>query len=633
MRTRGSSGGAGSSRWRTGLLVPLVVGVASLSLPGFSGSTSEPERQPDIAALFGESLERRQADPGSQRPLYLPEPDGHLSTASPPTPMSNTSLVSKTAQWGRLNLPYLIADSALPFRYHVDRGLAERFGLEEVVDAMSQWDDVPGSRWATELASVVNHPGDGPRRDGHPVVYLRYDCPTGYLGTARWNTDPQRMHLDQRYGAGALYGTQVDIAVCAQIETPDQLRGLLAHEVGHVMGMAHLCEPGEVCWEPESEEAATQRCRPMYAMWGPCRAGLTERDHEAARHLYPTLSRLHGPSRVETAARASYVTTWTHTAATVVLARADQGVPEALLGAALSGALGGSLLLAVPDPVDCLRGPAASELARAAPDHGTVLLVGEWPQHCDGTLASWNLAVRRLQPPSVYPTGPGDSHASRLSVAAAQLLVETADPPVGALLVPFDEGEIATAALDGAIAAAEAGRRRQPLLLTSPRALGEDVERWLDTQPGLRELWIVGEPEPSLLADLARRGLTTVRIPGADPVARAATLASSRAPASRGTARSVVIAPSEALADAVVAAAVAGRLGVPLLLSPPQPHPGVLAWLERYAPQGGYVVGSLSGIPYPTQRAYATAVAPAENPVPSRRDAPRGLFELPHIAP
>src|SRR3546814_1114007 len=61
-------------------------------------------------------------------------------------------------------------------------------------------------------------------------------------------------------------------------------------------------------------------------------------ERTATVHSYPTIRRLSGPSRVETAARASFAAFGKNTAGAVVLARGDRSAHGPLAGAALSGA-------------------------------------------------------------------------------------------------------------------------------------------------------------------------------------------------------------------------------------------------------------------------------------------------------
>jgi hypothetical protein len=590
----------------------VLVGAVALSASALQGP--EPTLFPDIPALLGEQVERRQEIPGSRRPAFLPEARGPLSTASPPEPLSHPAIVSKLTPWGRRNLQYLVPDEALPFRYHVDRELAARFGVETVAEAIGQWDGIPGSRWATELGSVVHHPERAHRHDGHPVVHLMAHCPPHFMGVALANTAPGRASLDVRYGAGALYTPQVDIGVCPQIETVDQLRGVLAHEVGHVMGMAHLCEPGEICWDREAF-GHDHRCRPMYYAWGPCREGVTYDDHDAARHLYPTLPRLHGPTPVATSARASYATTWTGTAEVVVLARAD-GARGPLLAAAAAGALDAPLLLGLPDQQRCVVRSAAEELARAAAREATVLLVGSWPEACGPYLGAWDLEVETV--------GLDTAVASRVT----ELLEARGHSPTAAVILPLRD-ELAEH-LDGAVAAAVAGRLGAPLLLTDPDELDADVAAWLAAHPEVEQVVLAGAPGRGgarARLELGRLGKRIEHlVVGEDPVSRAAILAAREAASVFEDAGPVVIAPIRSLAEAAIGAAVASRLDAPLLLSPNEAHPAVIGWLARHRPHGGYLVGGTDALAYPVQWQYTRFVEPGDEPVPSRADAPRGLL-------
>jgi hypothetical protein len=567
-------------------LVGVDVGVAFASLGAVEGAALP---LPEV------DLVRPEAPRERTRPAVTAEPRGAADRVTAPRALVTPALVSATVEAGHQQLPLVVPDSALPWRFAIDRALAARFGERAAYDAVRQWDGIPGSRWATLYTGLVEAPGEA-AADGRSVVFAQPDCPTGVAGYAYWQTG--NAVIDARYGDAAAYVTEVDVAVCDAVTDAAALRLTVAHELGHAFGLEHLCEPTEPCWQP-GMASGSHRCRLMYAYATSCRPLVTAGEQVAALHLYPRLERLAGTTRIETAARASYAAIERGSAPLVVLARADETAHGPLAGAALAGALGAPLLLGVPDEEACVTGATAEELARAAADPGGVVLIGDWPAVCSGILQGWGLTASQV----------AGATPVELGLAVAQELADSGrmGDAVFVVAAAADGGGHVP---DGVSGGAAAGTLRGPVLFTGAERLSESVQAWLQGHPGVRRAYVLGGQRAlgeGVEQDLRALGLDVARVAGPDRVATAVALAA-RGEIFPGTRGPVVVAAAESWADAVTGSAVGARLGAPVLVTPPMPHPQVEAFLAQRDAARGYLVGGAAALPYELQWAYTRLV-------------------------
>lgn len=530
---------------------------------------------------------------GTRRPTGPREPSGLVDRVTAPAALVRPVMVSAAVAYAGRNAPLVFPEAALPWRFWVERDVASRFGSSTVVDAVRQWDGIPGSRWATAHAGILEERTPAAVADGRSVVFSQADCPAGVGGFAYWQTATST--ADARYGDAAVWITEVDIGICPAVQTPGALRQVIAHEVGHALGLEHMCDPGQPCWKPEMGQGP-HGCRVMYAASSSCAKSIGGAEQLAAVHQYPTLRRLSGPSRVETAARASFAAYQAREAGYVVLARGDGTAHGPLAAAALSGVLEAPMLLGTPSGGTCLDGAAAEELARVAAEPGRVVLVGEWPQTCESALATWNLAVERV--------GVG-TDAIGLGVAVAQRIAGSGRMGSSAFIVS-SRADGSGHVPDGVAAGAAAGAVGAPVLYTNPDALAPTVAAWLRTQSRIRRVYVMGGAAAvgeGVVADLRALGIDVVRVAGPTRVQTALALASRTELFPVGG--SVVIAAASSWADAVTGSSTGARLGAPVLVSPSQPDGGIESWLAARRPSKGYLVGGGAALPYELQWRYA----------------------------
>ncbi|HWH32162.1 MAG TPA: hypothetical protein VNU01_05770 [Egibacteraceae bacterium] len=585
-------------------------------------------RAEDVARLRRVAYAELRVD--GPRPPFRPYPAAAIGLATPAGDPPRARGRVQTVAGPREDWRLALADGALPFTYEVDRELARRVGLGTVIEAVSAWDGVTGSRWRTRFAGLSRRPLDEAYPDGRSTVYLRTRCPAGLLGSVRWQLGPSVATLDVRGGTGAVFTSEVDIAVCPLAERGDRVRRTLLHEVGHVMGLEHLCERGRPC--PPAVDGVPADCRVMHWLLRGCGERIRDAERDLARHLYPTLPRLWGPGAAETAVRASYATVPTQSARRVVLARPGTHpwlLAPVLLEAAPDDA---PLLFAEPELGGCVPAPAGGELARAAGPGAEVLLVGAWPPSCDEVLAGWGLRVRRRM---VSPSGHGWTGADRMraQIDAAELVLrrhaEDGRPSTELVLAPLPAG-VHAGPLDGEetalawSAAAVAAARRAPLLLVAGPRLPSAVAAFLREHAEIRTVHAVGGAtrlHPLLLHQLRRTGRATTRASGVSaPRVTAATAAAFNAGAPLFAAP--VATPDEQALAASLAARTGGMMAV---VGGGSARPLRDAAAPR-RPAGGALVAGPGDVPATVHWSLTEVVLPASDP---RLDVERVRAEPP----
>jgi hypothetical protein len=555
--------------------------------------------------LGGGSGDPDQGDAPSGGSGTAPTPPASSSTTQPVRPAAPGAngwtgpgpLVSRQVAVARLNGPpvagVVMADRALPWTYLLDTALIDRFGEAALQHAVASWDGIPGSRWATRAGGTVS--GVGQAVDGKSVIFLEHDCPSGVAGLAYLTPAGGRQ---QEYGDPTFVTVESDIAICAAL-TPVHLHEILRHEVGHVMGMAHLCDRGEACWS-EAMGTGSQTCRIMYGGSNRCGGprGLTDEDRQAARALYPTLRRAAGPTRIETSARASRGAHEPASAGRAFLVRGDADGLTAAATAAVAGRVGAPLLLAFPTAQQCVGGTAATELmriARPVSAGGTVVhLVGSWPAACVDELRGRGHDVRTV----------GGTDAIDTALALADLLEDLTGPITDAVVVSAARDADGSSP-DGIAAGSRAAAVGGPLLFTGKDVLDGRVASWLARRQVDRVVLVGGSSALThqVHVDVEATGSTVSRTGGTDRIGTSLALAGLFA-----RPQQVGIAAATSWADAASATAVAGMHGAPVLLTGPSVDERIEAWLALTRPGSGWVFGGENAIRWTTATAYTAHV-------------------------
>jgi hypothetical protein len=467
----------------------------------------------------------------------------------------------------------VVADGSLPWTWWLDPAVLAVADEQVVRGAVAAWDGIPGSRWATAFGGVAA-PGPALRpdgsasggavADGRSTLFLEPACEE--LTTANTYVFGDGGLGVDRYGTRVSQVVEADIGICPRAVEPTALRLALVHEVGHVLGMAHLCDPGDGCWEPGMGDGP-HGCRVMFWQARDCQQALADEDRVALAELYPRLRPLWGPTPVDAAARAAFATWPDGSAPAAVALHPDVGGPVAAAAAVLAARSGGPLLVVEDDPQGCVAGAGAHEASRALRRRGTLVLVGPWPDVCERTAHDWEVALQRVA------TGPGDAAAG----AAVARLAALGPPAAGAVLWTGPATAAPGVGPDLVAAAATAAAAGVPLLVDAgaAAALAGDVV-------------VAGHQPAEGLAALVAAGGAGGRVLPADPVAG---LLDAAGPPGAGD-RPVVVVAAGGGAHALAGVPVAAERGGVVLLSGPGADPRVLAWLEAAAPPTGWVVGA-----------------------------------------
>lgn len=351
-------------------------------------------RRAVVTALLALALASASAVPLTSGPRPLPPPPTP-EAASPFEP----ALPHVGPDWVSLGYRgpdgsggvWLLDPERLPVRFRVEREVVDRIGWDRLDAAVQQWNGVPGSRFGAVLDGTVDDAVRGRLRDGVSRIFLD-DTACGDRYLARAHLYPAAVQPD-RIGEGvdAVWVTEVDIGVCRRLD-PGDAPLVLRHELLHVAGLGHLCDPGDDCWQPAMGEA--NGCRVTFPRARAC-ATPAPGDLDALATLHPVVPRLgvgRGDLEGAVAAASRHLRPRANSAPVVVAAAADSD-PVLLAAATVTAEHAGAPLVVLGE--DCSSGPGALELNRVAAVAALVHLVGPVSPGCDDQLgAGWGLDLQ-----------------------------------------------------------------------------------------------------------------------------------------------------------------------------------------------------------------------------------------------
>jgi hypothetical protein len=479
---------------------------------------------------------------------------------------------------------WLLPRQAVPLRFQVEREIADRFGLEAIEEAVEVFNDVPGTRFGAEVAGVVDDGVDERRRDGVNRIFLdRQGCGDRFVARAHLWSDPVRI----RGGRAIRDVREVDIGLCERL-SPAALDVVVRHELAHIAGLDHLCDPDEDCHRPGMAE--DNRCRIMYPRMDPCQE-LERGDLDGLVHLYPNLPRAGGGDARSTAARVARVThPVPRSSLRVVVSAHDAPPARQVLSATLAGHLG---LPHVLVDADCTAGPDGQALNHTLALTGTVTAVGEIPDSCRTALElAWQLEIEDL-------------------TSTRQVVAEMVDAIGGApsrVVIAPPAGTARELPLSAQAAAAAVALHAPLVVLPDVTDMSAVVEA-LEDHPTIAEVVVFGDttavPNASLTS-LAEADVAIRRLGGEEAADVAAALVELPQLRRRHPLGAAVVGdghPEHAAAGVSLAVAVEGLV---LPVSSP-PSDGQLELLDHSFTRGA-IVGGLQAVSSPTQRALSRAL-------------------------
>lgn len=387
-----------------------------------------------------------------------------------------------------------LTQRALPLEFTVEREVAERYDPKGVREALAVWNETDGSDFEATLTAVTEEGVDRRQRDGVNRIFLdRRSCGERFLARAHlWPAEKE-----VRGDSSVAWIEEVDIGICERLDR-DRLPWVLRHEIGHVIGLGHLCDYGSECWLPEM--SPDNHCRVMSPASYVCQE-LTAADRDGLVYMHPAVGRVAGPGPVGTAAAASYHEFPAVQQAEIVLATAVTADPDLQAAASVLAAVLDAPHLVVDE--QCTEGPEGQELNRVATQDARVLLVGDVTDRCLQNLnGGWLVAVERL--PDL------DAVTTRLTDAIG--------PPATVVLVPrHDENDRRIPA--SVLAAPVAAALGAPLLVTDHRELSPETSRALDRLGDVRVAVVFGSVvnvRSAVTDALHRRGVRVRRIDATD---------------------------------------------------------------------------------------------------------------------